>query len=332
MFLGVAVSYALYPEIRSVIYNSPVDLVYSPVNKLFVYCIPSLIGVATLTDHESLFESMQRWARLTVLLGIATYGFVYFYAGMELQYMVYSYFMLLPICVCYEHARMEGFKLDFLIGLAGSVSIVMCGARGAVVSLLMYFALRFMLGLSRRMTRKQLMQLLLLVALLLVLLFAYEQLLAMVADLFERLGIDSRFITRLANDTLLEDSGRRQITEAVFKGIRSNPVGYGLYGDRYVAGAFGFGDYRYVHNIVWEFLCDFGLFGGTLLLWMLMRRLRRTFGLLRDQQEMRLMMTLIPYGIFQLFFSSSFLENIPFFWIVGLSFFVNRKNVLSFKE
>ena len=118
--------------------------------------------------------------------------------------MVYSYFMLLPICVCFEHAKDTGSKVDGLISLAGSVSIVMCGARGAVVSLIMYFALGFVLSISRRITRKQLVQLLLIVALLLALLFAYEQVLSAVADLFDRLGIDSRFITRLADDTLLE--------------------------------------------------------------------------------------------------------------------------------
>lgn len=105
LFFGVMITYLAYPEIQRVLYKSPVDLVYSPVNKLFFYCIPALIGVACLYDADVLFDRMCIWARFTCALGILTFYYIFFITGKTLQYMVYSYFMLLPICVCYEQDR-----------------------------------------------------------------------------------------------------------------------------------------------------------------------------------------------------------------------------------
>jgi hypothetical protein len=82
-----------------------------------------------------------------------TFVFVYFIVGIELQYMVYSYFMLISICVCFEHAILKHAVSDWLIAILGTVCIVMCGARGAVVSLVLFFGVRVLTTLRKQETK-----------------------------------------------------------------------------------------------------------------------------------------------------------------------------------
>lgn len=323
--LGTIISYFLYSDIRSAIYASPVDLVYSPVNKLFYFCIPAWIGASCLTNYNSLFRAMRGWGRFSVFTGVVTYVFVLFITGKNLQYMVFSYFMLLPICVCYEHSRVNKSKIDLLLAVVGTVAIIMCGARGAVISLIMYFVVRIMFTGVGKLSIGKVLVLFLSLFLIVIFLTFYEELLMMISDLLKSFGVESRFLTYLIQGTLLNDTGRSTIAEAVFNGIMNNPLGYGLYGDRYVVGTYGFYKYVYSHCIVTELLCDFGLIGGSLLLLIIAFGLLKQLIFLKDKKEIGLILALLPYGMFQLLFSSSFLENTVFFVIIGLCFFAKAK-------
>lgn len=327
--LAVITSYLLYPEIRSSIYGSPVDLVYSPVNKLFFFCIPALAGTAYLSDHNALFERMRSWGRLTAVLGIVTFLFVFFYADKKLNYMVYSYFMLLSICVCYEHAGRKHAISDRVIAIMGTVCIVMCGARGAVASLALYFVARVVTRLRKRETRKTVMKSICAILGILAAVFFYREILLVCIALCDQWGINSRFLTSLYSGELIQDSARALILESVMRSLIHNPIGYGLFGDRYAIGSFGYPRYSYAHNIFLEIMCDFGVIGGSVVLVIILWRMARTVRVLKNRPTISLLHVLLPYGFFQLFFSSSFLENTPFFMIMAMLFCVKWKNRLD---
>jgi O-antigen ligase len=82
-------------------------------------------------------------------------------------------------------------------------------------------------------------------------------------DLMRRMDIQSRFIQKLLDGTLSEDSGRSEINRIAFDMIRNGGIfGYGFYGDRYVIGQTW--HYGYPHNIFLEWLIEFGpLLGGV---------------------------------------------------------------------
>lgn len=321
--IGSTISYLIYPEIRGVIYGSPVDLVYSPVNKLVFFCFPALLGVSCLEDYNKLFEKMVKWGKAVIVLGVLTFCYIYFIVGEVLQYMVYSYFMLLPICIVFESARTKRSLPDSALAVAGTVSIVLCGARGAVLSLFLYFVTRIMVVSFKEINIKKVIKFFVIsLAVILVFLFFYHETLNLLIKFLDSIGVDSRFVNALLEDALIDDKGRSAISETVKKGIISNPFGYGLYGDRYVVGTFG-GDYVYAHNILFELLCDFGVFFGSAIFICLIWRIGSVFFHLRGREEVKLILALIPYGLFQLLFSSSLLENIPFFVLFGLCFFVN---------
>lgn len=325
--VGVAISYLLYPEIRTMIYGSPVDLVYSPVNKLFFFCIPSLIGAASLTNYSVFFSGMRVWGRITTALGICTYLFVNIYVGRNLQYMVYSYFMLLPICVCYEQWKVSKSRADFILAFIGTICIVLCGARGAIMSLIMYFLVGIIYSGNRKVTLNRLLTTLIFTVTGITIIWYYNELIDALIDLLNQFNIESRFISFLAEGALLEDSGRNLITDAVVLGLKNNPFGYGLYGDRYVIGNFGYGRFTYAHNIIEEMLCDFGVIGGSIIFILIIWRFCRMAIRCKDKREYGLVRTLMPYGFFQLLFSSSYLENVPFFILMGMTFLADWRKI-----
>ncbi len=323
--LGVGLSYLIYPEIRDLLYDSPVDLVYSPVNKLFFFCIPALIGAACLTDYNIFFNKMQAWGRIACVMGIITYCFVCLIVGKNLQYMVFSYHMLLPICVCFEHARIKSSVIDFIIAVGGAICILMCGARGAVLSLLFYFFVTLFFRRLRRLKKTVVIFMFVLMVFALFSIFYYQEILLAMADIFDELGIQSRFVTSVLEGGLFEDRGRTAILQAILKGVKNNPLGYGLYGDRYVIGTFGFSQYTYAHNIFLEMICDFGIIGGSVLILLITYRIIKMLSFYRDSKEAGVLLALLPYGVFQLLFSSTFMENIPFFIIIAKAFFSKWK-------
>jgi O-antigen ligase len=284
--------------------------------------------MACLTDYKKLFKKMRTWALLTAILGVLTYCFVTLIQGKVLQYMVYSYFLLLPICVCFEYANMSKTKFDFFVALIASASMIACGARGAAVSLLLYFVVCLFRNDFRRLRIGQIAKLFFLFGALSVVILYYNELLNIIVSLFESLNIDSRTIRYLQEGNFLEDSGRQSISATVIRGLLANPLGYGLYGDRYVTGFFGSGKYRYAHNFFLEIWCDFGIIGGTILIALIAFILIKLIVSVMGKKEIHLVFALIPYALFQLLFSSSYLENIPFFALVGLAIWgTNRKNI-----
>lgn len=325
-FFGSVLSYTLYPEIRDLIYGSPVDLVYSPINKLMFYCVPVLMGTACIRDYEKLFSKMRNWSLITAMTGVITFLVVIVIKGRMLQYMTYSYFMLLPICVCYENANMTKNKVDLIVAILASVSIVMCGARGALVSLFLYFVLSLLRYDFRKMPVGQFVKLAIIFLLLLSLILFYSELLESVAQTLEQFNIDSRTIRYIQEGRFWEDSGRSNINEALMEGLIDNPLGYGLYGDRYIARIFGSMNYRYAHNIFLEMFCNFGFVIGSIVIafvvYFIVRLVRSTKG----TNEIYLVFSIIPYGLFQLFFSSSYLENILFWALMGLSVGRNKNH------
>jgi oligosaccharide repeat unit polymerase len=325
--LGSALSYFIYPEIRDILYSSPVDLVYSPINKLIFYCIPAMVGIFFLTNYKKLFEKMRIWSLVTAILGIIVYFYVTIIRGEALQYMVFSYFLLLPTCVCFEYATMNNSKLDSIIAVCATISMIACGARGAIISLLLYFLMCFSRYDFRRMRIGQVVKLFALILSVVIVALFHNELLTLVSKTFDSLGIDSRVISYLIEGNFLDDNGRDNITSAIWDGIFANPLGYGIYGDRYVSGAFGAGRYQYAHNIFVELLCDFGIVGGTIVIILLAYVLSNLIVRFKRKNEIHLVFAFVPYAIFQLLFSSSYLENILFFALMGLALTcVLRKN------
>ena len=322
-FAAIAVSYCIYPEIRHLIYGRFVDLVYNPTNKILFYCIPAFLLSLSVTDFCNLYKVALFWSRLALIVGVFSYFYVVLYKYGIMQYMVYSYFMITSVCACFENFIQKRKWIDLLLALIGSVSMFFCGARGAIVALGMFVILRFFIFYpTKNMQKKVLLVCMLFVCGILFLVF-WNPILSYATRVCDFFGVDSRFISRILDGTFFQGSGRKELYAGVLDAIKNKPWGYGLFGDRYVAGQGEYGKYTYIHNILLEVLCDFGIFGVLIILFAFICFVR-TMAKNQDPYFHSVIWILLPYALFQLIFSSSFLENVLFYAVVGL-IYSNRK-------
>ena len=210
----------------------------------------------------------------------------------------------------------------------GSLCVLACGARGAVVSLLLFLMLLLGLTIKRNMSTKNIITGIILVMPLLLIIIFYKDIVVFVASIFERNGIDSRFISALLEGSLLEDSGRNSIIDAIIRAVKYNPFGYGFFGDRYATVTFGLEKPYYAHNIFYELVCHLGIIVGPIFIIHFLWRLYRTLIYSRKASVSKIILILIPFGLFQLLFSSSYLECVPFFMLLGLIFSGNQISYL----
>ena len=90
---------------------------------------------------------------------------------------------------------------------------------------------------------------------------ALVQLAQFLSKKFEAYGFSTRIFDYFLEGDIAHSSGRDEIYDSAINAIFQSPAfGYGIMGDRVVTNAV------YVHNIVLEFWCQFGLVFGTLLL------------------------------------------------------------------
>ena len=325
------VSFLSYPEIRSVMFTSWYDLVYNPIYKIFFFCVPALIYASDIKDYKKLYSIIIKFARVTVIIGVFAYAFVVLYKNGTMQYMVFSYFLITAVCACFENFIQKHNVLDLLLAIVGSASMILCGARGAIVSLVAFLALRFFVFYPTKNRKTKVILLSILIAIIVAFFLFGKPLLVFFAGILEHFGVDSRLISTLADGSFLDGSGRDELLNIVMRAWRDHPFGYGLYGDRYVTGVYGWGSNTYAHNLVLELLCDFGLFGIFILAFGVFFFLRAMIGN-RDKMFDALIWIMLPYGLFQLFFSSSFLENVMFYAIVGFVIRNQRNRCLAVDE
>ena len=324
ILFGSVVSYFIYPEIKEMLYAPPVDLVYSPLNTLFYFCIPAMVGIVNIKKYDRFLKSIKSWSRVTIIIGILAYVFVCLYKGKLMQYMVYSYKMLIPICACYMKCDYNK-KADVVLAVLGSLCILACGARGAVISVLLFLVILCLSLFERNMSPRNIIVGSVVMLVLLLSIIYYRDIIAFTAGIFERNGIDSRVIYTIVEGTFLEDSGRSDIIDAIIRAIKDNPLGYGFFGDRYVTAEFGMSGSYYAHNILIEVICHLGVIIGPIVLVFFVWRLFQTITYSRGTSVFKLILILIPFGLFQLFFSSDYLVCPPFFMLIGLTFFGNRE-------
>lgn len=317
--IGMLISYVRYPEIRNHIYNNPIDLVYNEVNKVIFFSIPMLYLTYFINDYQSLFDRMLKWARINLVLGLSLIIIVEFIQNKTIEYMVYSYFMLVPICVCLENFRNKQKKIDLIIGMMGIMAIFVTGARGAIISLGMYLFLRvFLSNKKNRIYNNLIITIICLIALLLFY-FYHKSILITIIEFLNKFNVSSRFFTSLLNNSLIQSSGRELIRSAILLGLRDRPVfGYGLFGDRLITGTYGYYTFTYAHNLFLELLSNFGYFLGIILIIVLIYQIFKLLHSKKEKYFEMVLFSILPFGLFQLFFSGSWLTNTLFFMLCGL--------------
>lgn len=135
-------------------------------------------------------------------------------------------------------------------------------------------------------------------------------------------GLSIRVFEKFFEGSISDSSSREYIAERLYERISDNPIlGYGLYSDRVVLGT-------YAHQVAIELWHAFGILFGTAILGTIIIILARAAKIIKQKEEYALIfLPLLFAGFVKLFLSSSFLEEVNLFLLLGISVSLIRNNV-----
>ena len=142
-----------------------------------------------------------------------------------------------------------------------------------------------------------------------------------------RTGI--RNIDMLLNSNFAFDSGRIELLEVVGDAIRDKfPLGYGVYGDRPFLGTFS--PWGYSHNVVFEMVVSFGIFGVALVIFLAYLCIKYLFN--RKYKDYSILVLLFLAMCSKLFISDSFWYYDYFWALVGVFIVIQLDKAKDRKE
>ena len=325
-------SYFIYGDaIGQRLIRSDFHILYSELLYLLIFSIPALLITSAVRDWDMVVNTLIKFSPLIVVMALYAWYLVGFRTWGEesMNYMTLSYHVLTAGCVCIA-VSFTGFKpVYWIASLVFMFIMIGSGCRGALVCVILFVILLLVRRVSINPHSKS-SRLIRLACILLVvsLPILYTKFFTNIANMFEKIGITSRVIETLEESEFLSSDSRENIRNAIMEGIRENPFGYGLYGDRYVTIGYYQGGAEYAHNIFFEFLADFGVFLGPLFFLFIIQLCYKIFRRNNETNVGYALILLFPAGFAKFFFSSSYLINLDFFIFVGflLSCMVGKKN------
>lgn len=309
MFVSFVFSIVANP-IQSFIWTSFGDLAANPMYLFLLYGFCGLILAQYIRDIDLLCIWLDKFSLATVVLALMQY-LISLRSNESPQYMVFSYNLLFP--AGYLSLRcMAKYRFYRLIGMIiGAGLILIAGCRGALVCYLIEILLFVVFSGGIPKNRKMVVYTVMLLMIFFIN-FYWNELISELIKILNSMGINSRTLTQLLNQTFFDDSGRSTIQETVIANIGLLPKG--LYYDRIVANG------SYTHNLFLEILLEYGyLLGGAIIAWLCFRMIKSVFSIKGDTAASVFMYSLVGSGFFKLMFSSSYLLNEPGFWLlIGL--------------
>lgn len=306
--IGTFMFQMLYPRSYEVIHTSYTDIAYSPDVLLFLYSLPLVFWNLKRLNYDLLIRICLIISRGCIILFLCTYWAYLSLKFMELEYMTFSYNALPAICFCIVSTPNKKYRIiDRVMAVAAIVTVFVSGSRGCSVCVLFFIVTYFII--IKKVSKG--VVILCFSAFVLFLMTDVMSLLMSFSFNLESQGIYSRTITRILDDSFAISNDRDILKEIVGRAIIDSPViGYGVWGDRAILNGF-------VHNIAYEILCSYGVFiGGFVLLWIFGKTAISLFSNISISRKI-LLCTTIPYGLIQLFFSGSYLNNAWFFFLVA---------------
>lgn len=318
-FSGTLISIIIYPEILEAIYGGGFFDPRNNVNVLFFYCLPVLFLTLFISNYQELSSVFIKYSIITLILGVCSYIFVSIYKQNIIEYMSYSYSIITATCFCFDYGMRTKNRILIFGAILGFLCIFFGGARGALLGVLGYFAIKMFVHLRKTNIIKTLVMSAFIIICLFIIYLSFNEILIYLNDIGKSIGINTRTLDALISHNLIESQEREEIFKSVWEAILNSPIiGYGLFTDRYFIGKYTIYGYVYAHNIVLELWCNFGFILGTIIiLWIGINLIKKIFTKF-DIYYSEILYAIIPYGLIQLLFSGSYLTNMIFFMLIGM--------------
>ena len=327
---GVLFSYIRYPSIKEFIWGGELDplknwMIYAP-----LFLIPMSFVASKCSDWKLILRILYPLSVITILTGLLSYYLVVIVAGhfFEVNYMSFSYNMLLPFCCAVTYGVINRNLIALIIGIAAFLAVFLFGSRGATVWALVYVAIFLY---ERFKSKKHLIWGGVLASVAIVFIVSHFASFSESAlNVMDENNTSSRVLTKIADGEFDQSEGRDNINKIIKTAIWERPIfGGGLFADRHYLKQGGLTGYA--HNILYEMMCDFGIFFGPFILLFLLVRVYKLYRMPNEDFH-RILLILLPNGFFELFISGSFLTNLCFWCLVGMMFNNYIKNSYAKKD
>ncbi len=270
----------------------------------FPICIPTAMCVVSIRDRYIFYYVLKYLSYVSGFLCLVYCGRILLgLYDLEFSYnQGIGYILLFPILVLFYQQRWFSVLFSAVLFLL----LLMFGSRAPLVSIGLFFVYTL---LSEKKIGVLFIIILLIIAIIPLLL-----------SFIESMGFSSRTLELYLSGDLNSDNGRDDVSSLIWAGIKQNPYGWGLFGDRVAT----YGE-TYAHSIVREIICDLGVILGPIVLLLFFYNvvvlLFKLKGGDRDIYALFAFACLAP-----ILFSGSFLTNVDFYLFVGL-FFLLKKGI-----
>ena len=270
----------------------------------FPICIPTAICVVSIRDKYVFYHILKIITYISgflcilycarIISGAYDLGFSY-NQGI-------GYLLLFPILVLFYQNKWYSLLFAGVLFLL----FLIYGSRAPLISLGLFFVYVFI-------REKKYTLLIVLVCFI----FAFIPLLA---SFLESQGFSSRTLDLYLSGELNTDNGRNDITNQILLGIKQNPYGWGMFGDRVIT----HGE-TYAHNFIREVIVNFGVFFGPIILAWFFYKIVKTF--IKSKEADRDIFAMFTFGcLAPIFVSGSYITNSNFALFLGVMFLFLKNN------
>ncbi len=320
VFVALFISYLRYPEIKEAFISED----YNPLTSILLF-VP-LMGFPMMIYSNYLGKSIIHYDNyirfpsvVLIILAIIDYYWTVLVNGhyFEVNYMSFSYYMLPAVCFSFYYGISKGKIIDSIISFVGLIFIFVTGARGSFLCGVIFFAMSSLKRYSISIG-KFLVYSISIIALFLAVFYFLPSFSEKVMSYMDGYGATSRTLIKISEGTLDESDTRNALYNIMSDAIRKHPLGYGPMGDRYIL--YRHDNQGYAHSIIYEFLIDYGVFLGPVLLVVLLLSVFFRLKIHFKQDMFYVYALFLAIGLIKLFFSESYLEELYFWGLVGLLF------------
>lgn len=287
-FFALSLSYIITPAIS--VYILPMVYVF----------VSSVVPIFIVFNYIGSSASILRHLRNTSYIVLLSSGVVPFTKAylLETDYMDFAYTSLLSWAVITYFAIKERKIIDVVFSVTLALIYIVYSTRGAIVCIVVFFAyslFRLQRGKKKKETIVKAITLLSLIVL-----FS-QNLFKGIANLALKWNLSTYTIKHFLGSGMFTADSRMSLYGLMIDMIGKNPFGYGIGYDRIIGGGNG----KYAHNIFLEFLVDYGVvLGGMLILYLIM-----VFSIMLlkcDDEDYKALFSVFSIvGLTILFFSSS---------------------------
>lgn len=278
-------------------------------------------------DHEKSKEDLY-WGALFGVIAMFAYQLYALSIGriLEADNMSASYNVLPSVMYLIYWAVTNSSIKNWIVAIMASLLPFVFGTRGAILTALIFLGICFIYKIMNVKNTPLKLFLVLLVIGAILYIATGDRILnwaISMSETFGNIGFSTRVFDFIVEDELATSHGRERLTEAVMSAIAQNPFqGYGFMGDRVITVAYG---QPYVHNIILEFLCSFGIVGGCLAVLLVTTVPAMAIKKCWDSENVWLLIMFVCLVFIKLLFSGSYVYEPFFYLLLGISVGVSRR-------